>query len=112
MNWAAEAIRDKLCLLGREMYLKTPEGEQPIRAFLEPVFSTAQSARTSTAVADGYFPPGSYQYFGPPEADVSQVRLLRDGTDYYEFRRTECCRCGNTALYWWGLLIGCGGGDE
>lgn len=112
MNWVAEAIRDRLSLLGREMILETPEGVKTVRAILDPVYSTAQSARKTQGVADGYYPPGAYQYFGPPETDISGTRLLRDGRDYYEFRRTECYRCRDTALYWWGLLIRCGGEDE
>lgn len=112
MNWIAEAIRDRFSLLGRDMVLETPEGVITVRAILDPVHSTAQSAREATGVADGGFPPGTYQYFGPPEADISGARLLRDGKDYYEFRRTECYRCGGTDLYWWGLLISCGGEDE
>lgn len=112
MNWVISAIRDKLSLLGRDMILETPEGVAAVRAILDPVYGTAEVSRTARGLADGYYPPGTYQYFGPPETDIQGARRLRDGKDCYEFRRTECCRWGDTPLYWWGLLIRCGGEDE
>ncbi len=108
MNWVVKAIGTQLKQLGKEMILETPEGDQTVLAILDPVSSTDQMARTKIGLADGCYPPGSYQYIGPPNIDVSSARVLRDGEKRYEFRRTECYQYGQTPIYWWGLLIECG----
>lgn len=110
MGWAKSAVAGKIRMLGRDVVLQGPEGTCNTRAIIDPVSSVSQVARTSQSLADGYFPPGSYQYFGLPEGDLTDMDTVMDGGDIYLIRRKELYRLGKEKLYWWGILIR--GGDS
>ena len=104
MEWAAEIIKYRISELGSPVTLKGTENVET-SAILDPVQSVSRAARSAEMFPDGYFPPGSYQYFGLPEADLSAAETVSDGDRTYLIRRAELYRCGDTPLYWWGLLI-------
>lgn len=110
MNWAGNVIAGKIRVLGREVTVKGPAGNVTGRAIIDPVSSVSEAARTASPLADGYYPPGSYQYFGLPEVDLSEAEMVMDGETCYHIRRRELYRMGAQKLYWWALMIR--GGDD
>lgn len=112
MSWAGNVIAGKIRMLGREVTVKGAEGDRTARAIIDPVASISEAARTAGALADGYYPPGSYQYFGLPEVDLTKAETVVDGEICYHIRRTELYRVGDERLYWWALMIRGGIGDE
>lgn len=112
MDWAGNVIARKIRVLGREVTVKGTAGKVTARAIIDPVSSISEKARTASSLADGYYPPGSYQYFGPPEVDLSDAEMVMDGEACYHIRRTELYQVGDQKLYWWALMIRGGTDDE
>ncbi len=111
MQWAQQVIAKKLRALGRTVSIRGPGGEIQVRAIIDPVSSVSNQARTAHALADGYYPPGSYQYFGPPEGDLTEAEMVAEGEILYIIRRRELYRVEDRPLYWWALMIRGGDGD-
>lgn len=111
MEWVKEAMGRKIGLFGEEAVLCFPEETVTVRAIIAPVRSVSQAARTAGETPDGIYPPGSYEYFGPPEADITRCRWVTTGGKRYYVRRSEVFRLGGTGIYCWGLMIGGGDGS-
>lgn len=105
MDWAGKAIVAKLGLLGQDVVLRGEQGQQTVRAIIDPVESRSENAMETEMQPDGYYPPGSYQYFGPPETDLEGVVSMESLGKTYYIRRTELYSAGGKALYWWALMI-------
>lgn len=110
MEWAEEVIAAKISTLGKDVVLRTTEGEVCTKAIIDPVHSVSEAARSISYLVDGYFPPGSYQYYGLVEGDLTETASVVDGENCYFIRRKELYQVGGQKLYWWALLIR--GGDE
>ena len=98
-------IAGKIAALGKTVVLRGSDGEQETKAIIDPVHSVSQAARSIQALPDGYFPPGSYQYFGLPEGDLSEKAMVVDGETVYFIRRKELYEAAGQKLYWWALMI-------
>ena len=92
------------------MILRTAEGEVYTKAIIDPVHSVSQAARSIRGLADGFFPPGSYQYYGLVEGDLAEAVAVADGENCHFIRRKELYQVGGQKPYWWALVIR--GGDE
>ena len=108
MEWIREAIEGKIRCLGQEVVLKGPLEESVTRAIIDPVHSVSEAARSNVCLPDGYFPPGSYQYFGLPEMSLEGITTVAAGENRYLIRRKERYEAGGLGLYWWALMIRCG----
>lgn len=111
MKQMGESIREKIRLLGQPVILKGTGEQQETRAIIDPVHSVSENARNSSALPDGYFPPGSYQYFGLPEVDLSRVHTVEVGEKTFFLRRKERYEAAGEGLYWWALMIQGGSQD-
>lgn len=111
MVWAGKAIGAKLRLLGQNVLLRGKDGEQTVEAIIAPVESLSQNAMETDMQPDGYYPPGSYQYFGPPEVSLEGVESMESLGKTYYIRRTELYSAGGKPLYWWALMLR-GGADR
>lgn len=105
MQWAKNAIMKKICLLGVPVIIHGAKGTMETTAIMDPVHSVSEAARTADAVEDGYFPPGSYEYFGLTAGDLSEAKAISCLQNRYLIRRKELVQSGGKALYWWALLI-------
>lgn len=105
MKWAEKAIASKLHLLGQDALLKGDGVEWKVQAIIDPVESRSQNAMETDMQPDGYYPPGSYQYFGPPDATLEGVDRVESLGKTYYIRRRELYSAGGKALYWWALMI-------
>lgn len=105
MKQMGESIGEKIRLLGQNVVLKGNWGDQETRAIIDPVHSVSENARSISALPDGYFPPGSYQYFGLPEVDLTEVHTVTAGGKTFFLRRKERYEAAGAGLYWWALLI-------
>lgn len=110
MQWMKTAIGRKLRLLGEETEIVREEGFSRVIALITPVSSLSQAARTALSQPDGIYPPGSYEYIGPPEEDIGDCRYIVCGGKRYFVRRAEIHRSGGEEIFCWGLLLG--GGDH
>lgn len=105
MEWIKAAVCEKISELGVPVILRGAGGNQETRAILDPVHSVSEAARSTQGLPDGYFLPGSYQYFGLPEGDLTDVTTVVAGESCYILRRKELYQVGGQKLYWWGLMI-------
>lgn len=105
MNWAGNVIRSKIRMLGRNVTVCGQDGKIETRGIIAPVDSVSEAARTAVPLPDGYYPPGSYQYFGLPEVSLGDAETVMDGDDCYLIRRKELYQLGEEPLYWWALMI-------
>ena len=105
MVWAGKTIAAKLSLLGQDALLRGKDGDKVVSAIIEPVESHSQNAMETDMQPDGYYPPGSYQYFGPPEATLEGVECIESMEKTYYIRRRELYVSGGKPLYWWALMI-------
>lgn len=112
MNRIGSEIGEKLRMLGKPVTLWGEEGQRETWAVIDPVHSVSEAARSIEALPDGYFPPGSYQYFGLPEGDLTGMDRVQDGEVQYIIRRRERYEAAGEGLYWWALLIRGGNDDE
>lgn len=112
MNWAAGAIASKILALGQNVVVKGAGGDVASVAIVDPVERTSEKSGSASGLPDGYYPPGSYQYFGLPETDLTEATAVKTQTDFYIIRRKELYQVGGTNLYWWALLIRGGEKDE
>lgn len=110
MKQIGQGIEEKIRLLGQCVLLKGTQGDQETRAIIDPVHSVSENARSISSLPDGYFPPGSYQYFGLPEADLTEVHTVVAGGKTFFLRRKERYEAAGEGLYWWALMIR--GGSE
>lgn len=110
MRWMKNTIGRKLRLLGEETAIIREEGSSRVIALITPVISLSQAARTALSQPDGIYPPGSYEYIGPPEEDIGDCRYIVSGGKRYFVRRAEVHRSGGEEIFCWGLLLG--GGDH
>lgn len=104
-------IQNNIRRLGKSVVLQGDDGRVETWAIIDPVHSVSESARNHDALADGYFPPGSYQYFGLPEANLTGITEIIDQETVYFLRRKELYEVGGEKLYWWALMIRGGGAD-
>ena len=111
MEWIKEAIGGKICALGQDVILKGSGEDVVTKAVIDPVHSVSEAARNYSGLPDGYFLPGSYQYFGLAEASLEDVTVVVSGEKHYQIRRRERYEAGGCGLYWWALLIRCGEQD-
>lgn len=111
MEWMKNAIAKKLWLLGEQAEIVRQEGTVQVTAIIMPVSSLSQAARTALSQPDGIFPPGSYEYIGPPEQEIGSCRYVVSGGKRYYVRRSEIYRVGGKGIFCWGLMLG-GGDDE
>lgn len=108
----SRAIAGNIWAMGRSVVLRGPGGETGTRAIIDPVQSVSAAARSISSLPDGYFPPGSYQYFGLPEGDLTEVTTVKAGETVYLIRRKEPYRVGDQMLYWWALMLRGGSNEE
>lgn len=111
MKQIGESIGEKIRLLGQPVILKGAGGQMETRAIIDPVHSVSENARSVSPLADGYFPPGSYQYFGLPEVDLAEVHTVEAGGKTFFLRRKERYEASGVGLYWWALMIQGGNQD-
>lgn len=111
MDWMKSAIGKKIRLLGEPVKIVRQEETVEVTAIITPVSSLSQAARTALAQPDGMYPPGSYEYIGPPEEAIGDCRYILAGGKRYYVRRSEIYRVGGKDIFCWGLMLG-GGDDE
>lgn len=111
MKGMKDGIGKKIRKLGKPVELRGDSGVLETRAIIDPVHSVSKAARTVETLPDGYFPPGSYQYFGLPEGDLTEVREVVAGDTVYLIRRKELYEMSGVGLYWWALMIQGGGAN-
>lgn len=112
MQWAQKVIEKKLEALGSPVRIGFPDHDVEAHALIIPSGSTFEPARKTAGMADGYIPPGSYEYYGPTNVDITEARTVSDGRVSYLFRRKELFMVGGIPLYWWGILVQGGKRDD
>lgn len=105
MSWAGNAIAGKIRMLGRDVTVQGENGPVRTRGIIDPVHSVSEAAHRADSLPDGYVPPGSYQYFGLPDVDLSQAETISTEDACYLIRRREFYRVGNENMYWWALML-------
>lgn len=111
MKQIRDVITDKIRSLGQKVILQGGEETVETWAMIDPVHSVSEAARSTSPLPDGFFPPGSYQYYGLPEGDLTEASTVVVGEIRYFIRRKELYQAGGQKLYWWALLIRGGTGD-
>lgn len=111
MRWMKSAIERKLRLLGEPTQIVREAETKQVTALITPVSSLSEAARTALSQPDGIYPPGSYEYIGPPEEDIRDCRYVCSGGKRYYVRRSEILRSGGEDIFCWALMLG-GGDDE
>lgn len=106
MEWMKAAIGRKLRLLGEPAEIVRQEGRVQVMALVTPVSSLSQAARTALVQPDGIYPPGAYEYIGPPEEDIGDCRYILWAGKRYYVRRSEIYRAGGGDIFCWGLMLG------
>ena len=86
---------------GQSVTLKNKDGEQEIRAFLQP-----EKARTETVPGEqtpiGWVDERLWSYIGL--AAVEPGDIIRQGDTAYRVRSSRAFRLGNTVHHWWASL--------